>query len=232
MLVVELGRSKMKATPLVAAVFVAAALAAPISARSQVPAKHDPAYWTPEKIRKFGEIQECAVSHAKKKNRDFCEQMLLMIIDKFGSPPVPMVDNGRPTAVIEDHSGQVVPNVEGLLIWRGSMDGPPCTTLEWPNSGVFGTPSPTLTMSAQRFEASVRAELHGAPAIRDRIRQDVLDCGATAGAAGVLVAAKIGKEGGLATFKAAFDTCLATKAAQVARHVGNLSIETGSKCTN
>ena len=86
----------------------------------------------------------------------------------------------------------------------GWMHGPECSTLEWTNTGIFGTPSPTWRHGPQDFEAFASYDRNAFNAAKN----DILNCLKTAAAAAGLASIISSPAGAQPSFSAALWACL------------------------
>jgi len=99
-------------------------------------------------------------------------------------------------------------NAESQKVELGWGNITPCSTVEWTNDGIFGTPSPTLRLAEQRVYAYAVVE---APTVAG-IQNDIQQCAVQGAVAAGLTAIIASPAGAMPAFQAQFESCLKQRA--------------------
>ena len=97
---------------------------------------------------------------------------------------------------------------ENFRIDLGYGNITPCSTLEWTNDGIFGTPSPTYRSSPQIVHAYADVS---APSVAN-IQNDVQQCAVQGAAAAGLAAIISSPAGAMPAFQGQFESCMYSRA--------------------
>jgi hypothetical protein len=84
----------------------------------------------------------------------------------------------------------------------------PCSTVEWRNDGIFGTPSPTYIQTPQRVYAYAVVETPTVAGIQNDVQQCAVQGAAAAGLAAIIAS----PAGAMPAFQAQFESCLQERA--------------------
>lgn len=116
-----------------------------------------------------------------------------------------------------------------VQVWSGWMNIVPCTTVEWNNDGLFGTPSPTLRTAPQELAGSISVDVSAPQELLNQVTNDVTDCGLEAAAVTTAEAILTSGAGGWESFTTTFSTCLSTRAESF-QYVGEIHLDVDTKC--
>jgi hypothetical protein len=101
-----------------------------------------------------------------------------------------------------------IAHAEKIPLWEGSANIVPCTTVEWDNSGVFGTPSPTVRTADQVIKATFYVNVRNFSEIADNIESTAKACASRAAVAAGITALVTSGAGAWEVATATFESCV------------------------
>jgi hypothetical protein len=121
---------------------------------------------------------------------------------------------------------------EEVEVWHGWMNLIPCSTVEWRNDGIFGTPSPTVVTGPQELHGHIFADIPNGNDLTTEVQNACIQCGIEAAAVTTAVAILTEGTGGWEAFTATFWDCIQNRTDEATQNaVQSLRISTETMCT-